>query len=569
MADNKDIIYIDIDDEITTVIDKVRGSGSKVVALVLPKRAATLQSIINMKLLKRASDESKKNLVLITTETGLLPLAGAVGLHVAATPNSRPEIPASPVFSNDEEQIDETDELLDDELPAATLATAGTMPIGQLADAATAKPVKPGIDSGIETVELDNIDATPPASAASPVAKQPKPKKDKKLAVPNFDRFRLILILGVVLILLLSIGGYVALAVLPKATIDIKTNASNINTDVDFSLNTKATSLNTATQIVPAMQVQTQKTLTGNAPATGQKNNGDKAGGQVTMNAGSCSANIPANLPSGTGLSANGKTYITQNQTTFTPAQQGNRCVYRSSGNTDIKAQSGGASSNVENGTSFTVAGRSEITATGSASGGTDDIKTIIAQADIDAAKAKIAATTSAQDELSSQLEDQNLYAIEATYTAGNPATTNSAEVGNEASTVTVTQTITFTMLGASLDDIKKLVTEDIKSQIDASAQGILSEGITQTAFKLKEATVTGAAMNVQTTAEVGPDINVSTVASNAAGKKSNEIRSSIQSNPDVTDVTVKLSPFWVTKAPKASKITVNVAKPSNAADAN
>ena len=73
-ANDKDTIYIDIDDEITTIIDKVRGSSGKLIALVLPKRAATLQSIVNMKLLKRAADDSKKKLVLITTESGLLPL---------------------------------------------------------------------------------------------------------------------------------------------------------------------------------------------------------------------------------------------------------------------------------------------------------------------------------------------------------------------------------------------------------------------------------------------------------------------------------------------------------------
>src|SRR6266545_779348 len=92
----KDVIYIDIDDEITAIIDKVRGSGEKIVALVLPKRATVLQSIVNMKLLKRTADEAKKHLVLITGEAGLLPLAGSVGLHVAKTLQSRPEIPTAP-----------------------------------------------------------------------------------------------------------------------------------------------------------------------------------------------------------------------------------------------------------------------------------------------------------------------------------------------------------------------------------------------------------------------------------------------------------------------------------------
>ena len=70
----KDVIYIDVDDEITGIIDKVRRSGQKIVALVLPKRAAVFQSIVNMKLLKRAAEEAQKNIVLITSEVGLLPL---------------------------------------------------------------------------------------------------------------------------------------------------------------------------------------------------------------------------------------------------------------------------------------------------------------------------------------------------------------------------------------------------------------------------------------------------------------------------------------------------------------
>src|SRR5947209_16320194 len=101
MADSKDTIYIDIDDEITGIIDKLKASSGKVVALVLPKRAAVFQSIVNMKLLKRAADAEKKHLVLITTEAGLLPLAGAAGVHVAKSLTSKPEIPGAPELMDD------------------------------------------------------------------------------------------------------------------------------------------------------------------------------------------------------------------------------------------------------------------------------------------------------------------------------------------------------------------------------------------------------------------------------------------------------------------------------------
>src|SRR5437879_1080433 len=92
----KETIYVDVDDEITSIIDKIENAKEKVVALVLPKRATALQSIVNMRLLKRSADQADKSPVLITTEAGLLPLAGAAGLHVAADASSKPQIPPAP-----------------------------------------------------------------------------------------------------------------------------------------------------------------------------------------------------------------------------------------------------------------------------------------------------------------------------------------------------------------------------------------------------------------------------------------------------------------------------------------
>ncbi len=574
MADpNKDTIYVDIDDEITVIIDKVRASSAKVVALVLPKRATTLQSIVNMKLLKRSADEAKKNLVLITTESGLLPLAGAVGLHVAKTPSSHPEIPAAPVaMGANEELVDEDVNLNDDEPEPATAANSGARTVGELAAATMLLPERPAADNGIETLELDNEDASAAAPIAASSATKAKPKKDKKLKVPDFDRFKMILIFGSILLGLLVVGGYFALVVMPKATIDVKTNASNVNTNVTLTLSTTATSVDPSTNTIPAKQVQAQKTYTGNAPATGQKNNGDKATGSITMSAGSCSANIPSSVPSGSGVSSGGKTYITQSVTSFFPTSQGNKCVYKATQATDIKAQLGGAGYNTDANATFSVSGRSDISATGSASGGTDEIQTIVIQADIENAKGKINTTdNTVQADLSDQLEAQGLFAVAATYNVGTPTVTSSANVGDAATSVTVTENVTYTMLGVKETDVQTLVDNDIKGQIDTSKQAILSRGITQAAFKLKTVTTsTGAVMTLQTVATVGPSIDTAQIAKDAAGKKSGAIQSDLKENPDVTEVTVKFSPFWVNKAPKnVDKITVIVQKPTKTADAN
>lgn len=573
MADSqKDTIYVDIDDEITAIIDKLQNSSAKVVALVLPKRATTLQSIVNMKLLKRAGEQVNKNLVLITSEASLLPLAGAVGMHVAKTPTSRPEIPAGPAAANyDEDAVGEVD--LDDEVaPPVSIADSGNKSVGELAAAGTMPlPGKPTSDTGVETLQLDNTnDFEPAAAAVAKPKKTPKPKKDKKLAVPDFNKFRLLLALGAALLIILIVGGYFALAVLPKATINVKTNASNVNTDVDFTLSTTATSFNESAKTVPAKKAQVQKTLTGTASATGQKNNGDKARGSINMTVCASNAGAVSRIPAGTGVSSGGKTYITNENAEFQFAG-GSGCSngfrFRT-GDVDITAQTGGASFNVSN-ADFKITGRADISATGSATGGTDDIQTVVSQSDIENAKTKINATapTGVQDELKQQLEEQDQYAITGTFASGDPATTTSSNVGDEAGSVTVTQTVTYTMLGANIANIRTLVDNNIKEQIDATEQGILSQGIEQTSFKQETATATSATMNIQTTAVVGPTLDTTAIAEQASGKKANEIKTDVSGNTGVTDVEVKMSPFWVSKAPKASKITVTIAKPTN--DAN
>ncbi len=63
-------------------------------------------------------------------------------------------------------------------------------------------------------------------------------------------------------------------------------------------------------------------------------------------------------------------------------------------------------------------------------------------------------------------------------------------------------------------------------------------------------------------TSLAGPDINTATIKSAIKGKKTNDVRTYVKSTPGVSDVTVKYSPFWVTKVPnKESKITVLIDK--------
>ncbi len=564
----KDTIYIDIDDEITAIIDKLRASSSKIVALVLPKRASVFQSIVNMKLLKRAADDSKKNIVLITAEAGLLPLAGAAGVHVAKTLGSKPEIPSAPAIDDTAEEAVEPDG--DEEPDEITTATAGDKPIGALAGLGAAAVA----GDEVETVELDD-DETPEDAADDKTAKSKKGRfgaggtKDKKLHVPNFERFRLWLILGGLVFVLLIVGLILALNILPKATIDIATDATNINASLNLNLDTTATSLNTTTSTMPAKVVSQAKTYTQQVTTTGTKNEGTKATGKVTFSLNDCSVS-QVTIPAGTGISSsNGLTFITQEDANMSSVQVGNQCKNSSfpsfsTATVDITAQSGGSNYNLSAG-SYTAKGYN-VTGSGTATaGGTDNNVQVVSQSDIDNAKSKITTTDSSVTQaLENQLQQAGYYAISASLSTGTPTITNSANVGDTANSVTVTEVVTYTMFGVHQSDLKTLVDKNVDGQIDTSKQSVLSEGLSSAAFNLNNSTATTAQLLMTVTAEAGPQLNVTSIKQAAAGLKSGDIKSQIGSNPDVTSVTVKLSPFWVTSAPKnTGKITVNIAKPT------
>ncbi len=579
----KDTIYIDVDDEITSIIDKVRGANQRIVALVLPKRATMLQSSVNMKLLKKAADADRKQIVLITTESGLLPLAGTTGLYVAGNLQSKPEIPSVA------ESVEPADELLsvnEDETPKEFDAkTAGDKSVGELAgipteEAAakaeksskakpelTPRPIPRASDAAAEeeAIELDNDNAEEPAAPKS-AAKKTKPPKDKK--VPNFERFRLKLILAALLIIILVVGWILADIILPHATVDVATNTSGVNTSLTLNLSTTAKTLDPQNLTIPAQLQQTQKTQKQTVNTTGQKNEGQTATGNVSMSAQECGPGLPpSNVAAGTGITYNGLTYVTQQDVSFNyNGLSKTGCANFQGNNTNITAQNPGSQYNTGGSVSFNVPNDSGVTATGSASGGTDNIVQVVSQSDIDSATQKLAApdTGSIKTTLANDLQAGGFYPLTATFNAGSPSNSSSANPGDQASTVTVTQSITYTMFGVPKSDLETVLDNAINSQIDTSKQTIQNDGLSGADFNVLSQSGTGAQVSLQDTATVGPKLNIASLKEQIAGKKPGDVKNIIGGLPGVTSVTVHYSPFWVSSTPKnTSKITIKLTKGS------
>lgn len=561
-GNGKDVIYIDVDDEITAIIDKVHGSRQRIVALVLPKRASAFQSIVNMKLLKRSADSTKKNVVLITSDTNLLPLAGDVGLHVAKSLQSKPEVPDAPEQLDDKDKTDDKADLEEVEVAAGAAAL----------DAATERPLDKSKTLAElngdeeETIELDDIDDEPQKDAGGKKLGKGK-DKNKRFKIPDFNRFRLLLLAGVGGFILLIVLGIMAFVVLPKAKVVISTDSTAIEVSQDVKLKTgEDAALDVAQAIVPAAKKEVKKTLSQEVPASGQKNNGETASGSVTMTAKNCnSLATPSDVPAGTGITANGKTYITQKKASFGGSGTfDGSCLNFKAQNITITAQGAGAAFNADN-ASFAVVGRPDVTAAGSAAGGTDSIVKIVAQADIDSAKQKIGTqdAEAVKLELTQALETEDYYAVATTFSTATPTTNQSANVGDAADNVTVTQEVVYSMLGIKLEDMEKIIAEQVNAKIDPTKQSILDYGFDEAVFTLLTGQPDGATVGFQTTAVAGSKLDAEEIKKQVAGKKANGAEELIKENPGVTDVQVTYSPFWVSSIPKKTgKITVIIEEP-------
>jgi hypothetical protein len=75
-------IFLQPDDEITDVIDKIRDIDKSIIVLIIPESAMILQSVVNLKLLKKEADEMDKRLAIVTDSKKGRQLASQVGISV-------------------------------------------------------------------------------------------------------------------------------------------------------------------------------------------------------------------------------------------------------------------------------------------------------------------------------------------------------------------------------------------------------------------------------------------------------------------------------------------------------
>ena len=528
---NKDVIYIDVEDDITAIISNVKASKEKIVALVPPKRIGVLQSAVNLRLLARAADQSQKRLVIITNNHALMSLAATAKLPVAKNLQSKPEL--APIAALD---IDDGEDVID----------GNDLPVGDHARQAEDSDVDTvAAAAAIRSAQL----AQPPKNGKPPTAARAK----SGTKVPNFNTFRKKLILGIVGGILL-IGFLVwAIAFAPRATIVVAAKTSDSSVNAKVTVGDKL-STDLAKNSIKAIKMTKSEKKTMDFGASGSKNIGEKAKGSVKFSTNNIS-NLGTTIPAGTNLTAaSGVVFTTDTTVTITINNYQNAPV-------TVTAAEQGAKYNAASGAVDGAPSGISSTLTEATSGGTDKVVKVVTNEDVQ--KARDALNDSLSKDAESQLKTQfkNAKAINGTYRVDYTDVKATPDVGAESASGNgvLSATVTYVMYGVGDSELSKYLDAYLKKQLSNSdTQRVYDNGKSKADFQDVTNGSDGSELTLVATAKIGPKLNEDEIKKQSLGRKTGEIQESLQSVQGIQDVNVRYSPFWVNAVPGDEK-KVNV----------
>ncbi len=527
---NKDVLYIDVEDDITTIIGKVKASKEKIIALVPPKRVGVLQSAVNLRLLTRTAEHDGKRIVLITNDHALMGLAASANIPIAKNLQSKPEIAEIPAL-----KIDDDDDIID----------GRDLSIGELQ-----KSTRRTDDAG--SVAINSVIAENNSKKSTGV--NDRKSKSKKSSVPNFNMFRkkFVLIGGSVLLL---IGFFVwAIWFAPRATVVITAKTTTVTVDEDISIGTELTT-NPSEKTVKAIKQEAKQDISVQFSATGKKKVGDKAIGVVTLSSNDADQlDSGITIAAGTKLtSASGAEYVTDSEV--------NLSLTHRRDTTDITAADVGTDYNSAKGSVTGAPSSVSASITTTTSGGTSREVTVVSQDDITKATESLDGQkdSTAKDKVE-KLFGSSAMIVESSYKEVRSTPSSSVAVDNEASgPVTLKAVVTASMLAIDNSEIENYLKSSVNAELQGKAsQKIYKSGANEVKFAQYAELENSGKVRITANATVGPSIDEGKVKEQVKGKNYGDIQSSLESIDGVQDVDTKFWPFWVRIVPNdTDRITI------------
>lgn len=572
---NKDVIYIEPEDDITDIITKIENSKEKIIALVPPKKAGILRSIVNIKLLVKAGTAAKKTIVLVTTDPSIIKLAASVKLPVTKDLTTAPTIPdgkkVAPIETTTKEKLEEN---LGDEKEEKDSDEDEVEAEAEEKSEDDSDEEKDEEESASEVAEKTEAEDEKKKTKKEKKAKR-EGKEGGKIKTWFLNHKKLAIfggIFGVALILVLIW----AFAIAPAATVTvgIRTVANNFSETVSFTETLTEEKVEEGKFYLTAEKLEVPSVV--EFEATGQKNVGEKATGSVVVY-----TFFPINIKGSTTVDK-GSTF-TISELTFV-ADESIGLSYSGKGVNECDNKNN-AVSLVNSGCQ--VSGRIKVTATqpgakyniaasntGWASpaaidgvysdkameGGSDQMITVVTQADIDKAKAEL--TTSSETDNKKKLfenteeKNEGAFVLESSFTQVTSEATSTPAVGEEVKEGVkpkISVTTTASVFTIDKTKVEEFITE--KAKISESQKIYeMRDPFIENFLKVEG----GYSGKLKTSYVAGPKITENDVIEIIKGKGLGQAQHDLKDIDGVASMRIDTSYPWVMSIPgDPNKITV------------
>lgn len=544
---NPDVIYLESDSEITEAIDKLKASSSDEVRIAVPARSTMLQSAINLKLLKKAATTAHKKLVVVSGDKATVSMAAGLGILIAKNVKAESSVP---IASN---------------LPLEGKNEPVVIDQSDFEDSASSHPEGSHNSSGSSNkssfekkhISLKDTNKKSKRSQRDNVDKSKRNPNEPK--VPNFMGLnkKIAVFVGILAGIVLLVLAYIFL---PTAKVILNTKAQKTPINVQFTLDAGTKRSDPEAAIVAADQITTTKDLSAQYTASGKKDIGTKASGTITIS--NCSNSDDFTIPAGTSLSSSGQKFTLNASAAVPGAKFSNgNCSKAGTASGSITATANGDSYNISNGT-FSISGYdSKVTGSGSTTGGSSKVVTVVTQGDIDKAKNEMIAnaTEGAKQELSKKGNDnQKVFADTFSSEVSNISATSPE--GSESSGGTVSARVKYSELAAAKSDIDKVFEVQLKTQVPANNQ-LYQTGSSDAIYTVAKSTGDSAQMQAVGNAFYGQTIDTEAVSKEVSGKSKKSAADVVQPKyPQVESVQVESTPALMPYLPFfANRIEVEI----------
>lgn len=537
MAEPK-TIYLEADEEVTSVIDKLRKTEFTEVVLVVPKEASLLQSVVNLKLIKKQAADLGKSVSLITQDKVGRNLAEKVGLATASKVGQEPKLAeekAEPVQDKKESTgpIEDTNEIVFK---------------------------KANNESNIPEDELVVSEDEDTEAEAAWHKKEVEEKQPKNL-MPKFPKKKLFLI-GIPIVLILLLVGFVFL---PQAKAIVSVSAEKRSVSLDFS-GEKGASLDVEKNIISAKVLEATKESSKKYSATGKKNVGTKATGTVKII--NTSAANTLTWSAGTRLYPSGNPSLifkTTAAVNITPAQ--------TSKTVSVEAVEASSQYNGFDNTAFysvTLGSQPTVytaTSIGGMSGGVSKEITYVTQADINSAKADLEKSTGEDALTDFNKQAENLKVVDDSKKQETLSAGANPSVNSETNEFTMTVKVSVKALAFSMDDVNSLIKAEVEKQLGSTKQ-IIDNGSGEATIDINTNDLTNGKFtaSVETNAYVANKLDQNKIKTELTGSSATKAENYLKGLEGVENVKLEFWPSFIKIFPRLKNhiyITVEVANNS------